>query len=168
MQLYIRDNFFGKGVTPIENEQGENVGSLDLRSAFGSSLDVYDANGRLRCTGSFRFFSNKWRITGPEEAPLGVVRSRLALMRKRFEYDAEGRGLYEITSPAFSGEYELLNESGGLEARFEKVSGWLRPGAYRLDNLSERLDSYELAAVIMGVHQIRKRQSSQAAGSAGH
>ncbi len=43
MELYFRDNFFNAGRTDIVNARREPAGKLDLKSAFGSSLDVLDA-----------------------------------------------------------------------------------------------------------------------------
>jgi uncharacterized protein YxjI len=138
------------------------MGQLDLKSAFGSSLAIYDQTGNLRFNGNFGFFSSKWRITLPDGAEIGLVRTRMSFLTKRFEYDAGARGVYEITSPAFSREYEVRSVSGELKARFDRINGWFEAGAYLLDNVSETLDSYELISVIMGVHAIQKRQRQAA------
>jgi hypothetical protein len=79
---------------------------------------------------------------------------------KKFTYETEGRGSYDITSPAFSKEYEVSDSSGSLVANFEKVNRWLSSGAFTLRNQSADLDSYELVAVIMGMHAIQKRQDA--------
>lgn len=159
MELYFSDNFFNAGKQEIMNRDGEAVGVLDLKSAFGSSLDIYDVNGAFLCGGKFRFFSNKWHIQGPNERPLGLLRVRMSFFSKRFEYDAGDRGTYEITSPAFSREYTILHRGNGQEAAsFAKISGWLQSGAFCLQNHSTELDDFELVAVVMGVHAIQKRQ----------
>ncbi|WP_173193026.1 hypothetical protein [Paenibacillus alginolyticus] len=49
-----------------------------------------------------------------------MLRSRFAFFTKKFTYETEGRGSYEIISPAFSKEYEISDESGALVARFEQ------------------------------------------------
>ncbi|MEX2416026.1 MAG: hypothetical protein WD424_07765 [Paenibacillaceae bacterium] len=48
MKTYFKDNFFSAGKTDIWNEQLESLGYLDLRGAFGSALEVYDAAGQFR------------------------------------------------------------------------------------------------------------------------
>ncbi|MBP3963218.1 hypothetical protein [Paenibacillus lignilyticus] len=164
MNLYFRDNFFNSGVTEILNEQEENVGHLDLKSAFGSAIEVYGLNNQLQCAGSFPFLSGKWEVSNASGEQIGVLKSRFTFFAKKFTYETEGRGSYEILSPAFSKEYEITDESGSLVARFEQVNGWFSSGAFRLNNDSEYLDTYELVAVIMGMHAIQKRQ--RAASSA--
>lgn len=165
MHLYFKDNFFSSGITDIMDREGRVIGSLDLKSAFGSSLDVYNAGGEIVCNGSFRFFSNKWNITGGNGEELGLLRMRMSFFTKKFEYDAGARGVYEITSPAFSNEYEITDETGRVIAQFSRISGWLQAGAYQLQNESDVLDDWELVAVVMGIHQIRKRNNSAAASS---
>lgn len=107
MELYIRDNFFNSGTTVIMDEFGQPAGTLDLRSALTSTLDVYDAGGVKVCTGKFRLLSSKWGITDREGHPVGIVRERISFLSKRFQYDAGARGVYEITSPVFSKEYDV-------------------------------------------------------------
>lgn len=167
MNLYFRDNFFNSGVTEILNEKEEKVGLLDLKSAFRSGIHVYGHNGELLCNGRFPFFSSKWGVTSADGGQLGVLRSRFTFFTKKFTYETEGRGNYEILSPAFSKEYEISDESGALVARFEQMSGWFSSGAFLLNNQSEYLDTYELVAVIMGMHAIQKRQRT-AANSGSH
>ncbi|MBD2872756.1 hypothetical protein [Paenibacillus arenilitoris] len=162
MELYFNDNFFSAGITDIMDEEGMKVGTVDLKSAFGSSLDIYDASGAKLYEGKFPFFSGKWRITGPDERLFGVLRVRMSFFSKRYEYDAGERGVYEITSPAFSKEYEIADDSGQPSASFARTSGWLQSGAFCLNNRSGRLDSYELVAVVMGVHAIQKAASNAA------
>lgn len=162
MDLYFRDNFFSAGETEILNEQEEQVGHLDLRSSFGSAIDVYGEHSQLICSGGFPFLSGKWVVSGAGGEQLGVLRSRIAFFSKKFTYEAEDRGSYEIKSPAFSSEYEILDESENQVARFEKVNGFFASGAFQLNNQSDCLDTYELVAVIMGVNAIQKRQRSAA------
>ncbi|WP_308635812.1 LURP-one-related/scramblase family protein [Paenibacillus silvisoli] len=160
MNLYFRDNFFNAGTTEILNEQQEQVGHLDLKSSFGSAIEVYGQDARLLFSGSFPFFSGRWEISGANGEQLGVLKSRFAFFKKKFTYETEGRGSYEILSPAFSKEYEIFDESGGLAARFEKINRWFASGAFVLNNHSSQLDTYELVAVIMGMHAIQKRQQA--------
>lgn len=160
MELYFKDNFFNAGYTEIVNARNEPAGSLDLKSAFGSSLDVNNADGALVCSGKFRLFSNKWEITDTEGRILGVLKHRLSFMSKKFVYETEGRGTYEIFSPAFSKEYSVTDEHGNPVARFDKINGWFESGAFCLRNDSETLDSYELIAIVMGVHETNKREAN--------
>ncbi|NOU73679.1 hypothetical protein GC098_20015 [Paenibacillus sp. LMG 31458] len=160
MNLYFRDNFFNSGITEILDEQEENVGHLDLKSPFGSAIEVYGQNGQLLCKGSFPIFSSKWEVTGANGGQLGVLRSRVAFFTKKFTYETERRGNYEIISPVFSKEYEISDESGAHVARFEQVNGRFSSGAFLLNNQCEYLDTYELVAVIMGMHAIQKRQNT--------
>ncbi|MBB6693416.1 hypothetical protein H7B90_18665 [Cohnella xylanilytica] len=162
MQLYFRDNFFNSGVTEILDASERDAGYLDLKSAFGSSLDVYGPGGELACSGKFGFFSSRWNVTDAEGRELGQLRWRMALFSKKYTYEAYGRGEYDFVSPAFSQEYDVLDSGERSVARFERVSGWFSSGAFRLDNFSEELDSYELVAVIMGVHALQKAASTAA------
>jgi len=165
MGLIFRDNFFSAGITEIQNEAGAPAGRLDLKSAFSSSVEVYDGSGGLVCTGRFPFFSRKWIVSSPGDVELGNLRSRISLGSKRFEYDALHRGIYEIRSPLFSREYEIFDESGASVAHFEKISGFFSSGAFQLTNTAMKLNDYELAAVIMGVHSIQKRDSAASAAT---
>jgi hypothetical protein len=162
LNLYFRDNFLNAGVTEILNDQEENVGHLDLKSAFGSAIDVYGQNAELLCNGSFPFFSGKWIVTSANGEQLGVLRSRFAFFTKKFTYVTDGRGSYEIISPVFSKEYGISDESGMPVASFEQVNGWFSSGAFVLKNQSEYLNTYELVAVIMGMYSIQKRQRAAA------
>ncbi|GGN97957.1 hypothetical protein [Saccharibacillus kuerlensis] len=163
MELYFSDNFFNMGETEIMNAAGEASGTMDLRSAFGASLDIYGPGRELLYTGKFQMMLNRWRVLDASEREIGLLRPRFTLFSKKFEYDAGGRGVYEIESPNFSKEYSIM-ESGAEVATFAKTNGWLRSNAYRLDNRS-RLDDYEMIAIVMGVNAIRKRQqSSNSAG----
>ncbi|GIP42699.1 hypothetical protein J45TS6_11580 [Paenibacillus sp. J45TS6] len=165
MELYFRDRFFSSGTSEIMDASGSELGCIDLKSAFGSSLDIYDSSRNLIYSGKFRVFSNKWNVLDPQGETIGIVRSRMSFLEKKFEYQAGSRGIFTITSPAFSRDFTIVDEQGEVVAGFEKVSGFFSSGAYRLHNNSSEIDSYELIAVIMGVHSIRKRQS-QAANSA--
>ena len=161
MDLYFRDNFFNAGVTEILNEHEDHVGHLDLKSAFGSSISVYGPKAQLIYNGRFPFlFSNKWEVTGEDGELVGVLRRRITFFIKKFTYETHKGDIYDIISPAFSREYEISNESGALIAYFQQISGWFSPGAFHLVNQSETLDSYELVAVILGMHAIQKRQRS--------
>jgi len=162
MELYFKDKFFNSGISDIMNHDGEVVGSMDLKSTFGSSLDVFGHQGQIVCGGKFRSFSNRWIISDERDGQLGVLRRRMSFLTKKYEYDTGNRGVYEITSPAFSKEYSIQRSNGEIVASFAKVSSWMQTGAFRLFNDSKELDSYELVVVVMGVHEIQKRDSQNA------
>jgi len=157
MKLMFRDRFFSSGETEIFSESQKLLGTLDLRSAFTSTVDVYDQTGAIRCSGRFPMLSNKWEVTGSHGESLGLLRERMTLFSKKFTYETDRRGEYDITSEAFSKEYEIYDMQERLVAKFEQTSSWFESGAYCLDNQSSRLDDYELVAVIMGMHEIQQR-----------
>lgn len=162
MELYFKDNFFNSGISDIMNHDREVVGNMDLKSAFGSSLDVFGYQGQIVCAGRFRLLSNRWIVSDEREGELGVLRRRMSFFEKKYEYDAGNRGVFEITSPAFSKEYSIQNSHGETVASFAKINSWLQTGAFRLLNESKDLDSYELVTVVMGVHEIQKRDRQSA------
>ena len=163
--IYFRDNFFSAGVTKIFNENKEELGSLDLKSAFKSSVDILDVEGNIIVKGRFKFFSNRWQITSDSNQLLGTLRQRFTFMKKRFEYDAHDRGLYRIESEAFSREYRVLNDQEEVIADFNRLNGFFEAPAFRLTNSSDKLSNKELVAIVMGVNMIQKR--NQAAASSG-
>ncbi|NBD23342.1 hypothetical protein [Paenibacillus glycinis] len=158
MKLYFRDNFFNAGVTEIVNEEKEHAGEVDLRSLFGSGLDVYDGGGRKAYSGGFPLLSGKWSVSGPSGDECGVLRARMSFLTKRFEYEAYGRGEYEITAGAFSREYQITEADGSMAASFSRVNGFFEASAYCLDNYADAVDAYEWVAVILGMHEIQKRR----------
>ena len=157
MELYFKDKFFSSGVSDIMNNGGEVVGKIDLKSAFTSSLEVFDNDGQIVCMGKFRMLLNKWVISDGRDGELGVLRRRMSFLTQKYEYDAGSRGVFEITSPAFSKEYSIQSSHGESIASFARINSWLQTGAFRLLNESKDLDSYELVAIVMGVHEIQKR-----------
>lgn len=160
MKLYVRDNFFNSGKTEILDERNHAVGVVDLRSAFGSALDVYGLQGRLLYGGKFPMLSNKWIVSDAGGDECGMLRYRLSFLSKRYEYESYGRGVYEITAEAFSRDYEIRNSQGALAATFRKVDGWFEAAAYCLENLTDEVSSYEWIAVIFGMNEIQKRHRS--------
>ncbi|MFD0589106.1 hypothetical protein ACFQZE_13980 [Paenibacillus sp. GCM10027627] len=160
MELYFKDRIFYQGQTDILNESGETVGILDLDSRMTSSISVYCNNSTLQCSGKFRFLSGKWEVLGPEGEELGLLRARFSLFSKRFEYDAGTRGLFTIESPAFSQSYKIEDIGEREAATFQKVNGWLQAGAFRLQNHSNVLGSFELVAIIIGINNIEGHQSA--------
>lgn len=160
--LFFRDNFFNAGVTEILNEKKEVVGHLDLKSAFSYSLDVYGPNRKLLYRGKHPFFSFRWEITDGRGKKRGVLRYRFSVFTKKYRYETDRRGVYEIRSPGFSREYEVFDEAGKLVARFARTDSWFGPGAYMLENHSQNLDDYELVAVVMGMNALQRMQNNGA------
>lgn len=160
MEYYFKDNFFNAGYTDIMNEEGKAIGSIDLKSSFGSSLEVLDGNRYVVCSAKFRMFSHKWEVRNEGDQLIGVLRPRFSMFSKRYEYEANGRDTYEITSGAFSKDYSIQGFDGQTVAMFSRTSGWLQSGAFCLHNTSAELGNYELIAVVMGVHAIQKAQNS--------
>lgn len=162
--VYFSDNFFSAGRTDIYNEQEEKVGSLNLKSAFSSSVDVEDANGEVVVQGSFPFFSNKWSVQQAQNKELGKVKTGFSFFKKRFRYETSDQSL-EIESPAMSKEYTLTDKSGVEVATFRKVSGVFQSAAYELKNHTSSISTEELISVVMGVNAIEKRRRSTANGT---
>ncbi|TYP72477.1 hypothetical protein [Paenibacillus methanolicus] len=160
MELYFRDNFFNSGSTEILNANQDKIGEVDLRSSFGSSLEVFNVAGGSLYSGEFPFFSGKWTVTGADGAERGRLRGRMSFFSKKFEYEAYGRGVFDIEAGAFSSEYEIRDAQGQLAAAFEKVSGWFSSSAYRLSCETNAVDAFEWVAVILGLNEIQKRQRS--------
>lgn len=165
--IYFSDNFFSAGLTEIYNSEKEQVGSLDLKSAFTSSIDVLDHNDSLVGSGGFKFFSRKWLVTNGEEDRIGELAQRFSFFTKKFSYEADGRDVYRIESGAFSRDYEIFDSSDELVAEFKKVSGFFESPTYCLNNYSDELSDYELIAVVMGVYMIHKQNNASAANAGG-
>jgi uncharacterized protein YxjI len=163
--VYFNDNFFSSGKTDIYNETQVKLGALDLKSAFGSSLNVENEKGEILVEGSFPFFSGRWSIKQPDGTELGEVKASFAFFSKRYHY-LTNNAAYEIESPAFSKEYTILDENKSEVATFKKVNGFFASAAYELKNHSNTLLTEELIAVVMGVNAIEKRRNSNAGGGA--
>lgn len=116
--IYFTDNFFSKGTTEIFNGDQEVVGSLDLKSAFSSSVAILDAEGNVVVTGSSPFFSRGWIVKDQSEQELGKLKQRLAFFSKKFVYHSYHHGEYEIKSEAFSKEYDILDQDENLSGCF--------------------------------------------------
>jgi uncharacterized protein YxjI len=163
--VYFNDNFFSSGRTDIYNESQEKLGEIDLKSAFGSSLNVENERGEVVVEGSFPFFSGRWNIKQPNGTKLGEVKSSFAFFTMQYHYLTKN-DTYEIESPAFSKEYTILDEHKAEVATFKKVNGFFQSAAFELKNYSDSLSTEELIAVVMGVNAIEKRNNSSAAGGA--
>ncbi|MCD8510666.1 MAG: hypothetical protein LRY73_12885 [Bacillus sp. (in: Bacteria)] len=166
--IFFRDNFFSSGVTEIYNGNKERIGSLDLKSAFSSSVDILNNEGNIVAKGHFPFFSRSWIVTNGEDRELGNLRQRLAFLAKRYEYTTEGRGVYTIESEAFSREYQLFDSSGEIVAEFKRVSGFFESPVYQLVNHSDHLSNDEVIAVVMGVNMINKRNNRSNSSGGSH
>ncbi|WP_404452076.1 hypothetical protein LG329_17255 [Virgibacillus necropolis] len=165
--IYFTDNFFSAGKTEIYNGNQEEIGSLDLKSAFSSGVDILDREGNIVVKGSFRFLSSKWNVKDQNEQEIGKLKKRLSLFSKKYVYHSYHHGDYEINSEAFSKEYNILDQDGNTVATFKKVSGFFRSPAFELNNHSSKLSTEELVAVVMGVNMIIKRNNNNAAGASG-
>jgi hypothetical protein len=159
--VYFNDNFFSSGITDIYNISQEKLGNLDLKSAFGSSLNVENEKGEVVVEGSFPFFSGRWSIKQADGSELGEVKASFAFFSKRYHY-LTNHATYEIESTAFSKEYTILDENNTEVATFKKVNGFFESAAFELKNLSDTLLTEELIAVVMGVNAIEKRRNSSA------
>ncbi|MBU9710663.1 hypothetical protein [Evansella tamaricis] len=160
--IYFRDNFFSSGITEIFNGDKERIGSLDLKSAFTSSVDVLDQNGNITVKGHFPVFSFRWNISDGDGNALGSLKQRMSFFSKKYEYDAGERGIYSIKSEAFSKEYQILNSDEDVIAEFRRLSGFFESPVYQLTNQSENLFNDEVVALVMGVNMINKRNQSSA------
>lgn len=160
--IYFHDNFFSKGITDIFNSEKEKIGSLDLKSAFSSSVDVLDADGKVVVRGKFPFFSGKWLVMDARERELGLLKQRFSLFKKRYEYATDRRGVFQIESEAFSREYVIMDARERVVAEFKKVNGFFQSPAFELVNQSDELGNEELIAVVMGVNMIMKRNAAAA------
>ncbi|ARI77790.1 LURP-one-related/scramblase family protein [Halobacillus mangrovi] len=162
--VYFSDNFFSTGRTDIYNKDKDKVGSLHLKSAFSSSVDVEDINGKIVVQGSFPIFSNRWSVQHSKGEELGKVKTGFSFFKKRFRYETSEQSL-EIESPAMSKDYTMTDQSGVEVATFRKVSSFFQSAAYELKNHTSSLSTEELISVVMGVNAIEKRRSSAANGS---
>ncbi|WP_430786794.1 hypothetical protein VBD025_14750 [Virgibacillus flavescens] len=165
--VYFTDNFFSAGVTDIYNEKQEKIGSLDLKSAFSSSVNVLDENGEIVVKASFPFFSRSWIISNQDEQEIGKLKQRMTFFSKKFLYQSYPHDEYEIKSEAFSKEYEVFDQGGNLVASFKKVSGFFQSPAYELQNHAANLSTEELVAVVMGVNMIIKQNNSSSSANSG-
>ncbi len=166
-EVYFKDNLFSSGETGIIDKSGKKIGIIDLESFFSSSLTIYSNAKEPLLKGHFKFLSNKWFIENVAEGKeVGYVRSRFSFLEKRYEYEAYGRGIYTITSPAFSREYTITDSNGKPIGQFNKINNFFESAAFKLENHSEQLAWIELIVVIMGVNEIQKRH--QRSANAGH
>lgn len=162
--IYFSDNLFSSGITSIYSDNKEEIGKLDLKSAFTSSLIILDLDGNQICEGKFKTFSNKWVISENEKV-IGELKQRFTFLKKSFSYTSNESGLVSIESEAFSKEYHLYH-SGEEIANFRKVNGFFQSSSFQLINHSELFTNAELIAVVMGVHMINKRNNT--AANSGH
>ncbi|MFA9557105.1 hypothetical protein ACERII_07370 [Evansella sp. AB-rgal1] len=162
-KIYFRDNFFSSGMTEIYNGDKERVGSLDLKSAFTSRVEVLDKGNNVIVKGHFPLLTFGWVITDGNDNELGKLRQRISFFTKRYEYEARGRGVYKIHSEAFSKEYEVTNEADEKVVEFRRLSGFFESPVYQLVNNSDKISNEEAIAIVMGVNMITKRNNNSAA-----
>ncbi|MFK3958572.1 hypothetical protein [Guptibacillus hwajinpoensis] len=162
-QLFFSDNFFSAGRTDIYNSDHETVGALNLRSAFSSKVEIEDVNGDVTMEGAFTFFANKWIVRRKNGDELGYVKMSFTFLSKKFHYFKDGKK-FTITSPAFSKEYSITDDSNHEVATFQRTNSYFESANYELKNMSSNLLAEELISIIMGVNAFQKNVS--AAGAA--
>ncbi|MFC7373547.1 hypothetical protein ACFQPF_18040 [Fictibacillus iocasae] len=156
-EVYFKDNFFSRGITEIFNENQDQIGYLDLKSAFTSSVAVCGLDHKTHIEGRFSgFFKGRWIITGQNKVELGRLQQSFSFTKRKFVYETADRGNYTIVSKVFSKEYQILNEKEEEVVCFERVSGFFESRAYKLVNRSELLSTEEWTAVVMGVNMFEK------------
>lgn len=163
--VYFKDNFFSAGRTEIFNGAKEKVGELDLKSMFSSGVEIVDLDGSVKVSGKFPFFGVKWRIYDSQEQEIGALKQKFTFFSKKYEYDANERGMFFIKSEVFSNQYDIYKDETSIVAKFEKVSGFFASPAFQLTNDSDQLSTEELIAVVMGVNAIQRRNNSNSAAS---
>ncbi|RLQ93087.1 hypothetical protein [Falsibacillus albus] len=163
--LIFKENFFAAGISEIFNIQGEKVGSLDLKSAFSSGVDIVDENEALLVGGRIKFFSNKWGIVNDGGDEIGCLSEVFSFFSKRYEYEAFNRGKFSIESDAFLKEYRMIDEYGQKMAHFERTNGFFESAAFRLTNQSDVISSMEMVLVVLGVHWLKRRKDGGAASA---
>lgn len=166
--VYFQDNFFSTGNTDIKDGDNNRVGSLDLKSAFSSSVSIMDEENLEMMRGFFPFFSNTWQVEDYQNEQLGSLKHAWFSFSKKFHYETNNRGVYEITSPVFSREYYVKDHQGQEIATFTRVDSFFSAPAFKLVNKSAELSSEELVVVIMGVNAIEKRRRSNNSNAGAH
>ncbi|WP_082233106.1 hypothetical protein [Halobacillus massiliensis] len=159
--IYFSDHIFSKGKKDIYDKEENRIGSLDLKSAFTSSVNVENKKGEVVIEGKFPSFSNKWAVSLSDGNELGQVKSSLSFFTKRYKYKTSTEQ-YEIESPALSREYIIYDKYKKEAATFKKVNGLFEAAAFELRNNSDSLLTEELIAVVMGVNAIQKRRNNAA------
>ncbi|MRH45062.1 hypothetical protein GH741_20685 [Aquibacillus halophilus] len=122
--IYFSDNFFSSGITDIFNERKEQIGSLDLKNAFSSSVDILDSDQNIVVKGFFPFLSRRWQVTDRDKNEIGMLKQRFSFLSKRFFYISQHTGEYEIKSEAFSREYRILDNQNTIIADFKRISSF--------------------------------------------
>lgn len=160
-KLYFSESFFSTGKTDIFTGEEEKIGEIDLKSMFSASVDILNGKQEVLVSGKFPIMGVHWRILDNEGTEIGILKEKFTLFSKKYAYEAYGRGTFLIHSELFSREYVIKQEPDeAVIATFKKVSGLFSSAAYELDNLSHKLTSPELIAVIMGVNALQKRNNS--------
>jgi len=153
IDFYFKDRFLGIGTSEIRSESGEVVGLLDMQGLGRSAVDVYGPDERLRCKGKATFFMRGWRIMDPDKEERGLLTLEAAFLKKKFRYETKEHGVYLLEAEAFTRDFEITHE-GEVVASVIKTNGfWSGADAYVLHNES-KVDSYEWAAVIIGIQAL--------------
>ncbi|MFT4415516.1 hypothetical protein ACLM5H_16800 [Fredinandcohnia humi] len=158
--LYFKDNFFSADMTDIYNDAKEKVGVMDLKSAFTSTVDVLNSDGKLVVSGKFPFFGMSWKVLDNQGNEIGSLKQKFTFFSKKYEYHSYNQGTFYVKSEAFSRHYEILQGETNVIATFDRTDGFFASPAYRLNNQSDVLSSFELIIVIMGVNSIEQQNQS--------
>lgn len=155
--LYLKDNFFSTGQTPVMNEARELVGTLYLHTMFTSKVTYNPIQSPNVYNGHFTLFSTKWVIE-MNEHEIGILRSKISFFNQKYSYEAYNKRSYRIESQVFSREYTIFNDKGDCVASFQKINSWFESSAFKLENYDGELTNAELILAIMGVNQIQKKR----------
>ncbi|MEC5423894.1 hypothetical protein QGM71_10370 [Virgibacillus sp. C22-A2] len=165
--VYIADNFFSAGKTVIKDQNNQNVGFLDLRSAFSSAVSLYDLEESLLASGQFKTFSNQWIVSDKNEDLLGTLKTSWFSFSKKYTYTTSHRGIYTISSPAFSRDFSISDEKSDEVATFKRTNHFFSSRAYEVNNFAGQMTTEELIVVVMGVNALEKRKQGAAANGGG-
>ncbi|WP_077298439.1 hypothetical protein [Virgibacillus pantothenticus] len=165
-KIYIEDNFFSAGRTAIRNHQNEKIGDLDLKTAFSSSINVYDSQGTRLAEGKFKsFFSSQWVVIDATAEIIGTLKANWFSFKKEYTYTVKNGHEYTITSPVFSKTFTMTDEQEReIVASFTRVSNFFSSPAYELINHTDRLSMEEFIVVVMGVNAIEKSKAAASSG----
>ncbi|WP_121640974.1 hypothetical protein [Virgibacillus sp. Bac330] len=160
-KIYIEDNFFSSGKTSIKNSRNERIGDLDLKTAFSTSITVYDIHNRELAAGKFKhFFSSNWLVSSSGEIQ-GTLKANWFSFAKKYTYTTHNRGhQYTITSPVLSKSFTIMDERYQDVATFTRVNSFFSSPAYELTNLTDQLSTEEFIVVVMGINAMEKNRTA--------
>lgn len=163
-KIYIEDNFFSSGKTVIKNSRNERIGDLDLKTAFSTSITVYDIHNNELAEGKFkRLLSSNWVVSSSGEI-LGTLKANWFSFAKKFTYSTQRGHQYTITSPVLSKSFTILDEQYQDVATFTRVNSFFSSPAYELTNFTDQLSTEEFIVVVMGINAMEKNQTAATIG----